>query len=103
MAQLSNFKSNKPIATDFGGVFVRNLPAKQLQDIFGNLTERLEKEPEVVIVELFGSLVCDENGDTFEDVGSYDAIMEVLSLRDIEQIMTAVAGAMGPGQKDLGK
>ena len=103
MAQLSKLKSKKPIPIGVDGIFISNMPAKQMQDIFGGLNERLAEEPEKVIVELFTKLICDDKGDMFEDVGSYDAILEVLSLKDIQDIMTGIAETMNPNAKDLGK
>lgn len=103
MAQLSKLKSKKPVPIGVDGIFIHNMPAKQMQDIFGGLNERLADEPEAVIVELFTKLICDDKGDAFEDVGSYDAILEVLSLKDIQEIMVGITKAMNPNAKDLGK
>jgi hypothetical protein len=103
MAQLSKVKNNKPIPIGVEGIFIHNMPAKQMQDIFGNMNERLKTEPETVILELFTKLICDDKGETFEDVATYDAILEVLSLKDIQEIMTGIAETMNPSNKDLGK
>lgn len=103
MAKLAKVKNNKPIPIGVDGIYIHNMPAKQMQDIFGGLNERLTDEPEVVIVELFTKLICDDKGDTFEDVGSYDAILEVLSLKDIQEIMLGISEAMNPNAKDVGK
>jgi hypothetical protein len=103
MAQLSKLKNNKPIPIGVDGIFIHNMPAKQMQDIFGNMNERLKTEPETVILELFTKLICDDKGETFEDVATYDAILEVLSLKDIQEIMTGIAETMNPSNKDLGK
>jgi hypothetical protein len=103
MAQLSKLKNNKPIPIGVEGIFIHNMPAKQMQDIFGNMNERLKTEPETVILELFTKLICDDKGETFEDVATYDAILEVLSLKDIQEIMTGIAETMNPSTKDLGK
>jgi len=103
MAQLAKLKNNKPIPIGVDGIFIHNMPAKKMQDIFGNMEERLSKEPENVIVELFNKLICDDKGETFEDVATYDAILEVLSLKDIQGIMSGIAETMNPNAKDLGK
>jgi hypothetical protein len=103
MAQLSKVKNNNPIPIGVEGIFIHNMPAKQMQDIFGNMNERLKTEPETVILELFTKLICDDKGETFEDVATYDAILEVLSLKDIQEIMTGIAETMNPSNKDLGK
>lgn len=103
MAQLSKLKSKKPIPIGVDGIFIHNMPAKQMQDIFGNMEERLTNEPENVIVELFNKLICDSDGDTFEDVATYEAILEVLSLKDIQEIIVGIGEAMNPNAKDVGK
>ena len=103
MAQLSKVKNNKPIPIGVDGIFIHNMPAKQMQDIFCNMNERLKTEPETVILELFTKLICDDKGETFEDVATYDSILEVLSLKDIQEIMTGIAETMNPSNKDLGK
>ena len=103
MAQLSKLKNNKPIYIGVDGIFIHNMPAKKMQDIFGDMNERLKTEPETVILELFTKLICDDKGEPFEDVASYEAILEVLSLKDIQEIMTGIAETMNPSAKDLGK
>ena len=103
MAKLSKFKKNKPIPIGVDGIYIHNLPAKVMQDTFGGINDKAQTDPEAVVVELFNTLVCDENGDAFEDVGTYDDIMSVLSLKDIQEIMQGIAETINPGAKDLGK
>ena len=103
MTKLSKVKSKKPLPTDVEGVFVRNIPAKKAQDLFGDMDARIGTEAEAVIVELFNNLVCDDKGNTFDDVETFGAIMEVLSMVDIQEIMLAVAFAINPSAKDLKK
>ena len=74
MARLSKVKNNSPIPIGVEGIFIHNMPAKQMQDIFGGVNERLSDEPEAVIVELFTKLICDEGGHKFEDVDTYEEI-----------------------------
>jgi len=103
MAKLSNTKNNKPIPIGTEGIYIHNMPAKQMQDIFGVSNERLAEDPEAVVVELFTKLVCDSDGEQFEDVGTYEAILEVLSLKDIQEITRGIAEAMNPNALDVGK
>ncbi len=103
MAKLSKVKNNKPIPIGVEGIFIHNMPAKQMQDIFGGVNERLSDEPEAVIVELFTKLICDEGGHKFEDVDTYEEILSVLSLKDIQEIVAGISEAMNPNAKDLGK
>ena len=103
MAKLSKVKSKKPIPIGVEGIFINNLPVKVLQDLFGDITERLKDDPNTVVVELFTKLICDDNGDAFEDIGSYEDIIAVLSVKDIQDIMAGIAGTMNPSAEDLGK
>lgn len=103
MAKLGKVKSSKPLSIGIDGVFIKNMPAKRMQDLFGNIDERLKSEPEGVVVELFNELICDDSGDVFEDVATYEAILDVLSIKDIRDIMEAIAETMNPNAKDLGK
>ena len=103
MAKLAKFKNNKPLPIGVEGIFIHNMPAKKMQDIFGSINERIKTEPEVVVVELFTKLICDDKGDPFEDVGTYEDILEVLSVKDIQEIMSSIAETINPNAKDLGK
>tara|TARA_B110000858_G_scaffold55789_1_gene64837 strand:+ start:2548 stop:2859 length:312 start_codon:yes stop_codon:yes gene_type:complete len=103
MAKLSKLVSNKPIALSVDGMFVRNLPAKVVQEKFGNINEDLAKDQEAVIVSLFTELLCDENGDVFEDCGSFDEITSILSVVDIHRIVLAIPEAISPSAVNAGK
>ena len=103
MAKLSKVKSKKPIPIGVEGIYINNLPVKVLQELFGDITERLKYDPNTVVVELFTKLICDDNGDAFEDIGSYEDIIAVLSVKDIQEIMSGIAGTMNPSAEDLGK
>jgi len=103
MAKLAKFKNNKPLPIGVEGIFIHNMPAKKMQDIFGSINERIKTEPDVVVVELFTKLICDDKGEPFEDVGTYEDILEVLSVKDIQEIMSSIAETINPNAKDLGK
>lgn len=103
MAKLAKVKNNKPIPIGVEGIYINNMPAKQMQDIFGSVNERLAEDPETVVVELFTKLICDDKGEQFEDVGTYEAILEVLSLKDLQDIMRGIGETMNPNAKDVGK
>ena len=72
MAKLASIANTKPIALSVEGVFIKNLPAKIIDVKFGNIAKDIEKDQEAVIVSLFQDLLCDEDGDAFEDCGSFD-------------------------------
>lgn len=103
MAKLSKLINNKPIALSVDGMFVRNLPAKVVQEKFGNINEDLAKDQEAVIVSLFTDLLCDENGEVFEDCGSFDEITSILSVADLHKIVSAIPEALSPNAVNAGK
>lgn len=103
MAKLSKLSSNKPIPLSVEGVFIRNLPAKVIDQKFGNIQERLQEDQEGVIVSLFRDLICDENGEAFEDCETFDQITEALSVVDIQTILLAVPKALVPNPVKPGK
>tara|TARA_R110000824_G_scaffold44036_3_gene128449 strand:+ start:881 stop:1192 length:312 start_codon:yes stop_codon:yes gene_type:complete len=98
MAKLSSIANTTPIALSVPGVFVRNVPAKVIDDKFGNIAADLEKDQEAVIVSLFTDLLCDEDGAAFEGCGTFDEIAEVLSIGDIHAIMAAIPVALAPNE-----
>ena len=103
MAKLGKLVSTKPIALDVDGVFVRNLPAKQVEEKFGNIQAQMETDPENVIASLFKNLICDEDGEAFEDCDSFDAITEVLPMNTIHAIMNAIPKALMPSESNVKK
>jgi len=103
MAKLSKVKSKRPIYIGVDGIYIQNLPTKALQGLLSVVSGGLQDDPAKAIVALFADLICDETGVAFEDVGSYEAILEVLSVKDIQDIMNAVSETMNPSAKDLGK
>lgn len=103
MAKLSKLKNRKPLYIGIDGIFIQNMPAKQMQDLFGNMETRLGEEPEVVVVDLFSKLICDEEGNAFEDVSTYDEIISALSMKDIQEIMTAITTTVSPSGSDVEK
>jgi hypothetical protein len=103
MAKLSKISNKKPIALSVEGVFVRNLPAKVIDEKFGNIQEKLEKDQEGVILSLFTDLICDEDGNNFEDCDTFDKITEALSILDIQTILGAIPKALMPNAAESGK
>lgn len=103
MAQLSKVRNSKPLPIGIDGIYIKNLPAKHMQELFGSIEARLAEDPEVVIVELFNELICDEKGDVFDDVATYDEIIGAVSLKDIYEIMSGIATTVNPTAADLGK
>ena len=103
MAKLSKISNKKPIPLSVEGVFIRNLPAKVIDEKFGNIQEKLEKDQEGVILSLFTDLICDEDGNNFEDCDTFDKITEALSILDIQTIVGAIPKALMPNAVEAGK
>ena len=96
MAKLSSVANKKPIALDIDGVFVRNLPAKIVDDKFGRINLDLEDDQQAVIVSLFTDLICDADGNNFEDCETFESITSSLSVMDIQAIVEAIPQAIAP-------
>lgn len=103
MAKLSKIANKKPIALSVEGVFIKNLPAKIIDEKFGNIQEKMAEDQAAVIVSLFTDLICDEDGNQFEDCDTFDKITEVLSVLDIQVIIQAIPKALMPDVTDAGK
>ena len=103
MAKLSKISNSKPIALSVEGVFIKNLPAKAIDEKFGNIQEKLVADQEGVIVSLFTDLICDEDGNQFEDCDTFDKITEALSILDIQTIVAAIPKALMPNVTGGGK
>tara|TARA_R110000787_G_scaffold2708_7_gene10490 strand:- start:1779 stop:2090 length:312 start_codon:yes stop_codon:yes gene_type:complete len=103
MAKLSTTVKSKPIALSVKGVFIRNLPAKVIDQKFGNIQEQLEEDQEKLIVSIFTDLICDSKGQTFEDCDTFDAITGALSVTDIQAIIQAIPEAISPNPVSTGK
>lgn len=103
MAKLSKVSNTKPIPLSFEGVFIRNLPAKAIEDKFGNIGSDLQEDQEAMIVAIFTDLICDEKGDKFEGCDTLGEITSALSTMDIQAIMTAIPKALSPDVVNTGK
>lgn len=85
---------NNPIQTELPGVFIKDLPAKVMEQEFGNLNQLLNEDPEAGITKLFQGLICDADGNPFEDCQTYEAITATLSVASIKRIVTAAGKAL---------
>jgi hypothetical protein len=103
MTKLSKISNSKPIPLAVEGVFMHNLPAKALEEKFGNIQESLRVDQEGVLVSIFTGLVCDEHGEPFEDCGTAEEILSALSIKDIQDILHAVTKALVPNGDNEGK
>ncbi|WP_069299891.1 hypothetical protein [Neptunicoccus sediminis] len=99
MSKLSNIVNRKPLATSFEGLFVRDLSLKQIEQDFSNLQAELEQDAPKAIVKVFVGLLCDENGESFEDVQDWESIQELFSNTTIAAIMEEVGDALNPNSK----
>jgi len=103
MAKLSKLMASGPIALSVEGVYIRNMSAKAVDAAFGNLAARMKDDHETVIEELFNNLVCDEDGNSFDDVATFDDITGALSLTAIQRIVNAIPEALSPTAANAGK
>lgn len=103
MAKISNVITHKPIPLIIEGIFIRDMPAAEIEAKFSNMAEELQKEPETVITRLFTDLICDETGESFEDCQTFEGITETLSVATINAIVNAIPLAMMPTEENAKK
>jgi hypothetical protein len=103
MAKLGSVIKQKPIALRIAGVYVQNLPAATFDRILGNVEQEIKDAPEDTIVKLFNELICDKAGKPFEDVATFEAITETLSMASIMDIVNAIPAALAPQAGHQGK
>ncbi len=96
MATLGTIVTRKPITTSYEGLFVRDLPMKEMTDKFGNLESDLQDSPEDTITRVFTELLCDENGESFEDAQTWEDINAMFSMSNLTAIMQEVSNALNP-------
>lgn len=97
MAKITGLLDNKPVPTSINGIFVKDIPAKMMEEKFGDVEKRIADDPEGMIALFFTDLIVDDNGEPFEDCQTYDEIVAVLSQAKIIRILNAVAEALQPG------
>ena len=76
--KLSQVKSKLIHETEVEGVFIRDLSLAKLEEL-GNLEKG--EESTAALLWLFGNLICDENGDLFEDVQTEPEIKEISMMK----------------------
>lgn len=97
MANFGDIAQSKPIALEgWGGLYCRDLPMKEMEEKFGNIQKDLEKNPEDTIVKVFSELLCDEAGEAFGDMTTWDEITEKLSSVQLHRIMNEVGSVLVP-------
>ena len=93
----STLKKKSPIIpTAIEGLFVRDLPVKQMQSRFSTVETDLKEDPEGTIVKMFQELICDADGNVFEDVDNYEQIAEAFSVRQITTVLEQLTIALNP-------
>ena len=92
--KISSLFSNKPIQTEIDGIYIQDLPAKEVEESFGSIDDLLKENPEEGITKLFTDLICDAEGQPFEDCQTYDGITANLSIANIRKIVDAAGKAL---------
>ena len=102
--KIAALQKKKVLPTDVEGVFVRDLPIAEYETRFKDADKKLEEENKEFILMIFEDIVCDGNGEPFEDlVGiEYDDLAKLLSLNTIFEIIHSIPKAIVPDGVDLG-
>lgn len=112
MSKLGDIVKDKIIPLEsLPGVYVRDLPAKQVEELFKSApkeaidNEEVNEESSDFISRIFQELICDADAKVFEDLVDADAekISSLLSLNVMWSIMKEAPEALLPQGLDLGK
>ena len=105
MAKLGDIQKKKVLETAVEGVFIRDLPIAEYETRFKGADEKLEEENHDFILMIFKDIVCDAQGQPFEDLvdATFEDLSNVLSLTTIFDIINSIPKAIVPDGIDLGK
>ena len=102
MAKLKDLKLKKYTklnTVDMDGFFMRQIPVKQMRELFGDVDiENLEdennaKEVEKTFLTIIQKLVCDEHGNTFdefENANTIEDLFDHMSLAHVKSLTQAI-------------
>ena len=93
--KLSDVKSKLVHETSVEGVYIRDLSLSKLEEL-GEL--ETADEPTVALLWLFANLICDKNGDLFEDVQTEEDIKKT-SMMKIKRITESCMETIQQGGK----
>ena len=106
MAKLPKITQNRvlPLAT-VDGIFVRDLPMKQMQALLDIGEDHSEEAQIKVMVTIFRDLLCDASGDRYDEFQTDDAeeIFSHISINMCMEIMEEAVSLMLPSKADAGK
>ena len=102
--KIATLSANRVIALPFDGIFVRDLPIKAFEEMFKGAEARLEAEDHTFIEDIFQKLVCDGNGDTFEDLegATFEQMSQIIPINLMYEIVQAIPAAITPAGADMG-
>ena len=102
--KLSDIGSKRVIPLPVDGVFIRDLPMKQFEDLFKDAEERLKAEDTSLVVEIFQKVVCDKDGEAFEDMvdTTYEGICNSIGVGLMYEIIYSIPKVIVPEGADLG-
>ena len=102
--KISEITNKKAIPLAVEGVYIRDLPMKQFEAMFKDADKRLAEEDHTFVTDIFQHLVCDADGNPFEDLVdvNYETLTELLSINTMFAIIHAIPKAVVPEGVDLG-
>lgn len=87
-------------------IYIKDLPAKEYEAMFKVFSdgEQDEDKTKEFLVTIFNDMICDKDGNPFEDLAgkSYEEIVEVLPIGLMWEIVHDIPNVIVPGQKTLG-
>lgn len=102
--KITDISNKKVLPLAVEGVYIRDLPMKQFEEMFKDADKRLAEEDHTFVMQIFQELVCDANGDPFEDLvdASYEDLTSLLSMNTMFAIIHSIPKAVVPEGVDLG-
>lgn len=102
--KISDIGSKRVIPLPVDGVFIRDLPMNHFQELFKDAEERLKAEDTSLVVEIFQKVVCDKDGNTFEDLvdATYEDIGNLIGVKMMYDIVYSIPKVIVPDGADLG-
>lgn len=105
MAKIAALNTSKVIPLEVDGVYIKDLPIAQVEALFKNADQRLAEEDQTFVLDIFNNLICDENGEQFEDLidADFETLSQLLTMSFLWDIVSAIPKALSPGGVELGK
>ena len=103
MTKLADIQKKRVIPLkDVSGIYLRDLPMNKLQEVFIELSDKSQEDFLDGLLLAFDKILCDKNGENFEDITSKEDIGEILGVDLARGIFAAIPNTIMPDEANLG-